>query len=359
MSGKTGSGMSYTGTQFSSRSGTFHTFKGKSKSGMSRTGGRSRTGSRSGRSGTRMSRSGMSSGMTRSGMSGTRSYAPASRSAMSRSGMSRSGMSRSGYSKSGGSRSMYGGEDVIYEEDESSCISPCCIFFWLITMIAAVLLTALICMEYMPKEEDVVKSDDPKATKICDEINDYTIKIKEIKIKITDIKIKIDEAKIKLKKRKDAAEAAGKKTTTKIVKVPYKASWFESTVLPFVVGGIGLVGGWTLMGYFNNQECTNTCEATLSQTGSKQWAKSTCDLLNNNATVKANFAKGGHHLEAQGGQARLIEAGINHTTTREIVVGAEGVDLGQQWVLKGTEPGAVQGALSTVAGWTTGWIPGL
>merc|ERR1711964_724117 len=136
----------------------------------------------------------------------------------------------------------------------------------------------------------------------------------------------------------DEAEAAGKKTTTKIVKVPYKASWFESTVLPFVVGGIGLVGGWTLMGYFNNQECTNTCEATLSKTpGDKTWAKNTCALLNNNAIVKANFAKGGHHLK--GGQASLIAGNTTHTTTKEIVVGAEGVDLGQQWVLKGTSPG--------------------
>merc|ERR1711964_578774 len=118
-------------------------------------------------------------------------------------------------------------------------------------------------------------------------------------------------------------------------KIPYKPGSFDQ-ILPYLLGGVGAVGGWWFMGWINGSECQSGCVAALSNGGKdKEWATSTCELLAN-SNVNHVFAKGDDYVKGD-----LLSGKVYHAVNQdEIVVGAKGTDADQQWVLKGTGGGS-------------------
>merc|ERR1711964_23318 len=111
---------------------------------------------------------------------------------------------------------------------------------------------------------------------------------------ITKIEIEIKEKQAELDRRREESERAGKKVITETKIVPYKPSWFEEKVLPFVVGAVGICGGyWIAYLFWGDGECEDQCVTTLSKGNPDDvaWATSTCKLLRH-SDVKNVFAKG-------------------------------------------------------------------
>merc|ERR1711964_729275 len=143
-------------------------------------------------------------------------------------------------------------------------------------------------------------------------------------------------AKKRLDERKKKALEAGEEVIKETKKIPYKPGSFDQ-ILPYLLGGVGAVGGWWFMGWINGSECQSGCVAALSNGGSdKEWATSTCELLAN-SNVSHVFAQGDHHVQAAGLKGNLLAGTAEHGNTHEIVVGAKGTDADQHWVLKGTD----------------------